>query len=263
MYADDLAVPGFYDYVKSMGQRYGFQPLDMLGVWMSESGVRANAHNPNGHASGINQLMPPIAAGLGWQRDDALPPDPLTHIPLTNYRALNPLSQLPWIARYYAPYAGKMTSPSRCYLATFLPALLSDPTLNDQTVLAQKNGKLGWAYSANAIFDENNDLKIQLFELGDAITRNCHGGRWNEIVTNTTGQPAPVVTPVDFDLGTIRGVEQALAKLNYYNGAIDGLMGPMLHHALQVFQLQHPPLTADGIYGPKTRAALSAALGNP
>lgn len=260
MYADDLAVPAFYDAVQTMGQKFGFKPLDMLGVWMSESGVKASAHNPNGHASGINQLMPPIAAGLGWSHEDALPADPTQHIPLSVYRSLNALQQLPWVEKYYSPYAGKMTSPSRCYLATFLPALLADPTLNDQTVLAQKGGKLGWAYSANAVFDTNNDLRIQLFELGLAITRNCKGARWDEIVKVSTGQVAPVVPPPDFDLGTIRGVEQALAQLHFYTGAIDGLMGPMLHHAIQMFQLKNPPLIPDGLYGPRTRVILSQAL---
>ncbi len=51
-------------------------------------------------------------------------------------------------------------------------------------------------------------------------------------------------------------VVQALLVANGYPIKVDGFFGPRTHMAVLTFQRTHPTLTADGIVGPATRAAL-------
>jgi hypothetical protein len=135
---------------------------------MSESGVRANAHNPHGDASGLIQFMPATLAGHGWRSG---------HVA---FRTLDATAQLPFVRAYFLPHTGKLVSAAACYVATFLPALLRHAHDAD-FVLTAKNGPLGWAYAPNAVFDRNKDYAITVGELEDAITRNCRGPRWAEL----------------------------------------------------------------------------------
>jgi peptidoglycan hydrolase-like protein with peptidoglycan-binding domain len=58
----------------------------------------------------------------------------------------------------------------------------------------------------------------------------------------------------DFD-----GVQDALAKLGFDPGAIDGLDGPNTRKAVRAFQA-HATIKIDGIVGNQTREALMKAL---
>lgn len=58
----------------------------------------------------------------------------------------------------------------------------------------------------------------------------------------------------DFD-----GVQDALAKLGFDPGAIDGKDGPNTQKAVRAFQA-HATIGIDGIVGPNTRQALVDAL---
>jgi hypothetical protein len=111
-----------------------------LQVWANESNCKASAHNTNGDASGIFQLMPSTAKDIGY---------PVAADPhLAAFRALGVAGQLVWAERYYNPHRGQISTVARFYLCTFLPALLScadDPN----HVLAGKDGPLAWAYNAN------------------------------------------------------------------------------------------------------------------
>ncbi len=245
--------PEFYAEVKAMCIRLEMtDPLDMLGVWMSESGVRADAHNPHGNASGLNQLMPQTARGLGWDKTDTT---------LSMYRHLSATAQLPWVEKYYTPYKGRLRSRGHAYVATFLPKYIAEGTLLlPDTVLAGREGPLGWAYEANAVFDANHDYKITFQELVDAIDRNCRGPRWTEIVARAKGLPlSPVPKPHSFDLRTVLGLQEALSRLGFYKGPIDAIPGRMTRFAIAQFQDIHG-LVSDAIPGPLTRAALTEAL---
>ena len=238
--------------------------LDVAGVWMSESGCHAGAHNPNGDAAGLCQAMPSTLSSVGfiggWQ----------------GFIALSASDQLPWITRYYRAYTGRMTSAPLAYLATFLPAYLTPgylpkgEELGPETVIASRGGRLGWAYAANAIFDDNGDGRIQLYELGDAIARNTVGPRWDEIASKLAamaGVPAPEPTqrPATIDLGTIWGAQRALTELTrpngspWYVGPIDGIVGPLTRGAIRDYQLAHG-LEQVGYVGPLTKRALSSDL---
>ncbi|MDD3029269.1 MAG: peptidoglycan-binding protein [Alphaproteobacteria bacterium] len=56
----------------------------------------------------------------------------------------------------------------------------------------------------------------------------------------------------------IRKAQEQLARLGYYLGKIDGIMGPQTRKAIKEFQRDYG-LVVDGILGPKTIAALNEA----
>ena len=266
IYTADLS-PMFDARVFSLAVAVKAEAQDIVGVWYSESGCHAGAHNPNGDAAGLCQLMPQSLKNLGyldgWEE----------------FIKLNAADQVPWCERYYRPYTGKMLSPELAYLATFLPAYLDQGFLKangitqlaDDTVIAAKGGRLGWAYSANAVFDENNDGKIVLSELADAIKRNFVGPRADEIrarIALVEGKPVPdpTVIPSSIDLGTVWGAQKALKLLlrpdgtPWYTGTVDGLVGPLMRKAIMDYQLQHG-LEQVGYVGPKTKADIQQELG--
>jgi hypothetical protein len=144
---------------------------------MDESDVRASAHKPNGHASGLIQFMPNILVGLGWSN---------------GHQAFCQLSaevQLPFVEKYFSPHVGKgLSSGVRIYQATFLPGtfyLGSEP----DTVICERGGLHSFAYEPNKVFDNNNDGKITVGELQDFIDLRTRGGRWEEIVARLNGTP--------------------------------------------------------------------------
>ena len=64
---------------------------------------------------------------------------------------------------------------------------------------------------------------------------------------------------VQIDLSGVKGRQQALQKLGYYKGSIDGLWGPGCKAALVRFQAASL-LLADGLWGPKTERAIKLSL---
>ena len=180
----------FFPALRAMAAKLDTEPVSLLSVWFSESGVRANAHNPGGNASGLIQAMPATLKGLGYPGDH------------TSFRLLSATQQLPWIYRYYLPYKGKLVSVGAIYVANFLPALLEhagDPGY----VMTAKNGVRSWAFMPNASFDANGDLQITVGELESAVQRNARGPRWEELAARLasaqTGD-APLAPP---DAGAI------------------------------------------------------------
>ncbi len=84
-------------------------------------------------------------------------------------------------------------------------------------------------------------------------------------VTTYPGAPVPVpgtVTGGDTTRGdpTVQAYQQSLADLGYDPGPIDGRYGPLTANAVRDFQSANG-LTVDGILGPRTKAAIDAALG--
>ena len=57
----------------------------------------------------------------------------------------------------------------------------------------------------------------------------------------------------------VEGVQDALTKLGYDPGAVDGKDGPKTEGAVRSFQ-EAAAINVDGIVGPQTREALVAAL---
>jgi len=252
------------NWIKSPEHIYALLLLAGLIASAFPNSAIAGAHNPNGDAAGLCQMMPGTLKAVGfvegWQR----------------FIALTAGDQLPWMNRYYRAYTGRMASPALAYLATFLPAYLTPgylpkgEELGPETVIAARGGRLGWAYSANAVFDENGDGRIQLYELGDAIARNTVGDRWDEIAAKlatiaSLPIPSPTQRPPTIDLGTVWGAQRALTVLTrpngapWYAGPIDGIVGPITRGAIRDYQAAHS-LEQVGYVGPLTKRALEADL---
>ena len=76
------------------------------------------------------------------------------------------------------------------------------------------------------------------------------------------GATPPPVTPSDFDLKTVLGIQQALNWLHVVPVSLaeDGVSGPSTKSAIIVYQ-KSQGLTPDGVVGPRTIAAISKSLG--
>jgi hypothetical protein len=242
MITSDLS-DGFFDEVRSVSGHLQCEPVDLLGVMMNESNVRATAHNPNGNASGLIQFMPQTLVNLGWNQGHAA------------FRQLTADQQMPFVDRYFTPYITKGLSPAaRLYQATFLPATLGLGS-DFETIICGQNGPHAFAYGPNIGFDRERKGFITIGDLQDAIDRACTGERWNEILARLDG----TFVESGYDLSTTAGVQSALTNLGYDPGPVDGVSGPRTRAAVTAFQ-RDQGLAADGIVGPNTRAALHAAL---
>ncbi len=171
----DLSDAFFHAWTAMCG-RLGVDPVDLIRVSFSESGgVRAGAHNPNGHAVGLIQFMPATLTALGWTRGwDA-------------FRLLSAEEQIPFVERYYRAHARFCTSDALCYVATFLPGLLADAAgANEGSgfVLCERDrGALAWAYRANVGLDRDGDGRITVGDLARQLQLSCRGARYSGIVT--------------------------------------------------------------------------------
>lgn len=178
----DLSDAFFADLV-SVGKSLSIDPLDMLGVMLFESDVRASAQNPSSKATGLIQFMPGTLSGLGWTSG----PD--------SFRQVSAENQVPWVERYFAPYArAGLSSVGRVYQAVFLPASLVYAK-NAGDVVAAASGPYSAAYESNKVFDPAGKGSITVQDLTDAVGRAkaAHAARWAEIVARVGKAAAPVV----------------------------------------------------------------------
>jgi hypothetical protein len=140
-------------------------------VWANESDNRTTAHNPNGDASGLCQMMPQTMRGLGYIGDSNL----------ADFRTLDVTGQLAWCQKYYAAHAGQIGTIARFYLATFLPALLSHGD-DLAYVLCGQPGPMSWAYYANQGFDREHKGTITVGDLVRAANAAV-GPRTRELIS--------------------------------------------------------------------------------
>ncbi len=218
-------------------KRIGCNPLHLLAVMMSESDVNPAAHNPNGDASGLIQFMPATLRALSWKNGPQA------------FRGLSASQQLPYVEGYYRPWAndaGAWDSPARLYQATFLPGTLRTATTSG-AILAQRGGRLGWAYEANSVFDANHDKAITLGELNiailNAIARNA--SRWTDLATRLGLAEEGATMLHDALASTVAGSGLIVSQRE-------------VQHALNALGMATPPLVEDGMIGPKSIAAVRA-----
>ena len=90
-------------------------------------------------------------------------------------------------------------------------------------------------------------------------------------VTESSTQEAVTMAPVDAvipeaktitDKPTPKNIQTALKNAGFYEGKIDGTLGPKTKKAIENFQIQNN-LKADGKVGPKTWSKLQAFLSQP
>lgn len=79
--------------------------------------------------------------------------------------------------------------------------------------------------------------------------------------TGTSLPALPVATSKPGDTGAqVKALQRALKALGYSVGTVDGQYGPTTKEAVASFQ-HDAKLTADGVFGPKTLAALTRKAG--
>ena len=241
---DDLSDAFFQDLI-DVCDRLRIDPTDLLGVMMAESSVKASARNAASNASGLIQFLPSTLAHLGW-----------TGTP-QSFRQLTADQQLPFVEAHFRPYVHfGLDSAARVYQVVFLPSSLSLGS-GMGAVIAKKGGLNSAVYDRNRGLDTDFNGAITVGELQQAIERHYNSARWQEILQrlNDVGG-APADNSGDegaIDLRTQSGVFDALEALGFDRQSYSYTA------AVRAFQ-QRSGLSADGVVGPRTRAALTAAL---
>ena len=246
---DDLSDRFFAD-ILDVADRLQLNALDLLGVMMAESNVKANAHNASSNASGLIQFLPSTLQRVGW-----------TDTP-EEFRQLSADDQLPYVQSYFQPYVHfNLDTAARVYQVVFLPSSLSLGSSMD-TVIVEQGGVNSSAYPGNRGLDTNNDGAITVGELQQAIDRHHNSPRWQEIAARlndaagsgggggSTGGSGDAST---INLSTQDGIFNALEALGFDRQSFT------FTAAVRAFQ-QQAGLTPDGVVGPHTRSALAAAL---
>ncbi len=115
----------------------------------------------------------------------------------------------------------------------------------------------------NAMTDELVRLDQSLQDTRAALqTQEGKGGVSESGAVSSSGEGATVGgmyrTPSGFEIPSVN-IQKALKKAGYYNGALDGKVGPGTRDAIASFQKDNG-LTADGVCGRGTWAKLKSYL---
>ncbi len=113
----------------------------------------------------------------------------------------------------------------------------------------------------------NGVVSENVVSVGDPFAGQVANGEIPVIVENAenaltqpAGEMAAVATAAVAGKPTTKQIQQALKAAGFYNGKIDGDIGPRTKKAIEAFQAQNG-LKADGKVGARTWKALSAHLG--
>ena len=138
-----------------------------LRCWANESNCDPAAWNRGGNASGIFQLMPSTAKGLGYD----VTADPT----LAVYRTWTVAQQLQLAVKYYASERAYLGTVAGFYCVTFLPAMAH--LVGDLTAtICAVGGPYAFAYNDNKGFDRSDKGFICGQDLVDA-TERAYGPR--------------------------------------------------------------------------------------
>lgn len=124
----------FYQKLLQLSAKVGMKPEDILNVMAVESGLDPAAHNPNGNASGLVQVMPKFLSGLGFKGT----PEEFRSTPASVQ--LDVVERL--IQNMMKINGGPLTSASQYYVGNFLPvALKLDGVRKNrpETIIVSKN----------------------------------------------------------------------------------------------------------------------------
>lgn len=170
----------FFADWNAMAARLNADPLAMAAVAHAETGMRPGAFDPRSNAGGLIGFMPSILQGLGWSGTPEA------------FRELSAREQIPYVERYYRPYAGYgLTNPGIVYAFNFLPARAQRvASQGDAGVLTQAGENY---YDVNRILDRNSDGVITIGDLRQHLAIQNHGARWNAIVAGVGSRPGPAL----------------------------------------------------------------------
>ena len=106
--------------------------------------------------------------------------------------------------------------------------------------------------------DENVSVEPAVSEEAATLATNA----FQEAQTDMQGvQEDSSSAAVSMEKPSFQDIQQALANAKFYEGKIDGILGPKTREAIESFQSQNG-LKADGKVGPKTWQKLKEYLNN-
>jgi hypothetical protein len=120
----------FYQALIRVADNLGLKPEDLLLIFVSESGLKANEVNSIG-AVGLTQLLPSTLKDLGFSGSSK------------DFSKLSATEQLDWVQKYFEQnfkWLGKIKDPVKLYLSNFVPAAFSLPGIKagyDGAVIAE------------------------------------------------------------------------------------------------------------------------------
>lgn len=184
--------PGFARALVNMARGLGLDPNVIAGVMSAESGLRPEAVNPNGGATGLIQFMPSTAAALG--------------VTTSMLRSMSAVQQLEYVRRFFAPHASRIQSVGDYYMAVFMPAFVGKPS---SFVLGEKGSteiiaglSKGKIYEQNAGLDLDKDGKITVGDVTRKIENVMRQAQGKPVVEapDVPLAPAPVSAPTSLSL---------------------------------------------------------------
>lgn len=184
----------FYDAHKmgidELANYIGVPPIWLVCLFYQESGLNPKSVNKIG-ASGLNQLMPDTAKGLG--------------IDLVRYRTGDVQYQLDSMRKFFKPIRNKVKTAGDLYMYNFYPASVSKNYAMDEIIGQKGNYSKApdstalkhYIYSQNVGLDYNSDNKITRSDIADLFNK-----KYDELVKQEKKEEvireikADIVTPV-------------------------------------------------------------------
>ena len=218
------------EFLLAGGADGGFNPKWALGLWTYESGLnkREGLGDPKS-PKGINQFIRATLKEMGYAGAD--------------FAAESLITQMTYTFRMWAYWKKKLQIPTwqsraHLYVSTFYPMANSGDYDDEKVILTEAGAPM--AYKANRNLDRDGDRAITMDEMELAIQQ---GIKWLRL------RFALAICQVDdvanFDLGVQankslagkgRGeaaqLQYHLQSLGYYLGVLDGLIGPKTEAAV-------------------------------
>jgi hypothetical protein len=170
-----------------------------------------------------------------------------------------------WVTRAYASYAAAKR-PGQRKPAIYASASSITSVVNALVHGGRKSGAGLWVANWNlneaaaaalvaAAFGPFPVIGIQFTDAAGFYDTDVFSAAW---LADVSGPPHPPVLPMigEGALGNMVRLLQADLNLRAARITVDGVFGPKTLAAVKAFQKAHPPLTVDGICGPNTWAAL-------
>jgi peptidoglycan hydrolase-like protein with peptidoglycan-binding domain len=191
-----------------------------------------SVQDPLTKGTGLVQLMPAEAEALG-----------------TSVEALSKMTaveQLDYVAKFYAPYKGRLQTVEDAYMVRFYPEAVGK---SGNDVIYRKPES---SYSQNQLLDANGDGAITVYEAADKVrSRLSAEAGSGDLSRGMTGPEVGALQDKMIELGHLLPAGKATGP---------GIFGPMLNQALTDFQ-ELNGLPTNGVYDAPTKDVVRQLLG--
>ncbi|MCP9495542.1 MAG: penicillin-insensitive murein endopeptidase [Pyrinomonadaceae bacterium MAG19_C2-C3] len=222
----------FKDRVMQIADSLGTNPNYLMAVMSFESGATFSPSIKNAAGSGavgLIQFMPATARGLGTTTD--------------KLALMTAEQQLDFVAKYFAPFRGRLKTIEDTYMAVLFPAAIGR---GSDHVLFKRGTRV---YDQNRGLDHDRDGLITVGEAADKVRARLGAaatGTGEILRRGVRGAEVEKLQNELVDLGYLRRAQMESGL---------GTFGPMTEDALKNFQGDNT-LTENGTYDAATQAAL-------